>query len=161
MSLLDESFFSKSLRLMTPLVAVIESRGKSLQFVSLLFLRISPSFFDCHSPENPGRRFLPVRSCCMRACLRRVLAAIIWSRVSRARSQVARMSAILRCSGRGGSGMGSLENSDLFMMGTAWLPAQRAIFAIPLFAALSRKNGTTSGPGMAALICWLAPLVSS
>ena len=41
-----------------------------------------PTTFTSHSPSNPGSRVLPVRSCCMAACLRSRFLAISRSRPS-------------------------------------------------------------------------------
>ena len=61
--------------------------------------------FTSHSPPNPGNRVLPVRSCCIVACLiSRFLAMSLSSDVIRASTSL-RAAAMARCSGRGGRGI--------------------------------------------------------
>ena len=52
-----------------------------------------------HAPLNPGRRLLPVRSCCMAACLMARFLAISASNAASNPSTSDNASAMARCSG--------------------------------------------------------------
>ena len=63
---------------------------------------IAPSRFVSHSPLKPGRRVLPVRSCCMAACLMARFLAISASNAPSNPSTSDNASAMARCSAEAG-----------------------------------------------------------
>ena len=64
-----------------------------------------PSVFISHSPVNPGRRVLPVRICCIGACLRSRFLAINASSETISSSASLNAPAMARCSSQEGLGL--------------------------------------------------------
>lgn len=95
-------------------ISALHSMGRKARSNSS-FIR---TFFHSFLPKA-RKRFLPVRSCCVSAVLRRSFTAMRESSFSMASSHVERMSAILRCSGRGGSETGKFRICSELICGIA------------------------------------------
>lgn len=103
--------------------AVMESKGNDGIFVSFLSSNSFPNFSFFHSPLNPGRRFLPVSSCCIKPFLRSSSFSTSCDCFSIASSHVLRTSAIFCCSDSGGSSIGNFATSLLVIFGSLRLLA--------------------------------------
>jgi len=117
----------------------------------------SPILVLVQLPQNPGRRVLPVRSCCIAPCFSARFLAMRVSRASRRASTSLRTSAMARCSGRGGMGMEKRFNQLYSMLSTVVPDFMHVARILTALAAMtcSRYSPSTNGAGVTALISWL------